>query len=62
VLSPHLDRRIVNYLLRKKNDVCHLCALATNELCETCGQAVCKRHFSLRRNFIVQCDECCAKP
>ena len=58
VLSPNLDRRIVNYLFRSKSATCHLCSANTNEVCETCGYPVCKRHFSLTRGFTVNCVEC----
>jgi membrane-bound metal-dependent hydrolase YbcI (DUF457 family) len=61
VLSPNLDRRLVNYLLRKKSEACHLCASTTNERCETCRRPACKRHFSLTRDFAVLCAECRAK-
>jgi len=57
LISPELDRRIVN-LIRPRRESCHLCGRGANELCTKCGRFTCMRHGSVGKGFKVVCRAC----
>jgi membrane-bound metal-dependent hydrolase YbcI (DUF457 family) len=57
MISPELDRRIVN-LFRAKPLDCHVCGGRANETCASCGRACCMRHGRIVRTFVVRCAAC----
>lgn len=58
ILSPELDKRLVNLFFRRRETPCEICAKLGNESCAECGQAVCGRHGSLGKGFKVVCEDC----
>lgn len=58
VLSPELDKRLVNFFFRRRDTPCEICARPGNESCAECGHAVCGRHGSLGKEFKVICKDC----
>ena len=57
MLSPELDRRIVN-LFRRRPLSCHVCGGRANERCAMCDQPCCLRHGKITGRFTVKCATC----
>lgn len=57
LLSPELDRRLVN-LFRRRDKSCHVCGRRANETCTACGRPACLRHGRIVRGFAVCCPNC----
>jgi membrane-bound metal-dependent hydrolase YbcI (DUF457 family) len=57
MLSPELDRRIVN-LFRRKPMGCHVCGAGANETCINCKQPCYMRHGKIGWRFVVRCAPC----
>jgi membrane-bound metal-dependent hydrolase YbcI (DUF457 family) len=57
LISPELDRRIVN-LFRRRTMACHICERGANEMCSVCGNPVCMKHGRIARGFRVRCARC----
>ncbi len=58
IISPELDKRIVNIFFSKKALSCHLCGSKGNENCSKCGKPVCLKHASLTKGCLIICSEC----
>jgi hypothetical protein len=57
LLSPELDRRLVN-LFRRRDKRCHVCGRGAVEACAACGRPACLRHGRIVRGFTVRCPDC----
>ena len=57
IISPALDRRVVN-LLPPKRMACHICGRPSSERCDVCGEPVCMRHGRINRHLGVTCAKC----
>jgi hypothetical protein len=57
IISPALDRLVVNYAVLPWKHVCVRCASRAHFWCDHCQQARCARHARVRGDFTVRCEE-----
>jgi len=58
IISPALDRLIVNYAVLPWRNRCSACGHRAHFHCDRCGRAFCASHSKVGRRFEIQCSEC----
>lgn len=58
ILSPALDRLLVNYAVLPWRNRCVLCAARAHFRCDRCGRLLCGTHMKVSRGFDMRCGEC----
>ena len=58
IISPTLDRLILNYAVLPWNNRCAKCGRRAHFRCDQCGQAFCAEHSKVGHNLQVRCAAC----
>ncbi len=58
ILSPALDRLLVNYAVLPFRHACADCARRAHFRCEACGRALCSAHGKVNSSLRVCCSQC----
>lgn len=58
IISPALDRLILNYAVLPLGNRCTICAAKAHFRCEACGRPFCAQHSRVNRDCKVQCLIC----
>jgi hypothetical protein len=58
IISPALDRLIVNYPVLPWRNRCSTCNQRAHFRCDRCGRGFCASHSRVRRNLTVRCLDC----
>lgn len=58
IISPALDRLIINYAVLPWRNRCPACGHRAHFRCDSCGRNYCAMHSKVRRSLEVRCGEC----
>jgi len=61
IISPALDRLLVNYAVVPWRNRCAVCARRAHFRCELCGRSVCATHSNVSRRLEARCSACASQ-